>query len=109
MTPYGLRTEHRTEPLGLDERRPRLSWRLGSDRRGAAQTAYRIVAAEREPDLDDPGRLIWDTGRRESGDGLLVPWDGAQLRSGTRYHWRVQVWDETGARSYWLSELPTLA
>ena len=28
---------------------------------------------------------------------MLVPWDGPALRSATRYHWRVEVWDETGA------------
>jgi len=97
MTPYGLQTEQRHQPLGVGDGRPRLSWKLDSDRRGAAQTAYRITAAERETDLDDPARLVWDTGRRESGKTLLVPWDGPVLRSATRYHWRVQVWDETGA------------
>jgi alpha-L-rhamnosidase len=97
LRPYGLQAEQRPEPLGIDEPRPRLSWRLASDRRGAAQRAYRIVAAERAADLDDPARLVWDSGRRESGDGLLVPWDGPVLRSATRYHWRVEVWDETGA------------
>jgi alpha-L-rhamnosidase len=90
MTPYGLQTEQRHEPLGMDEPRPRLSWKLRSDRRGAAQSAYRITAA-------DPFRLVWDSGRRESSDGLLVPWDGPELKSATRYHWRVEVWDETGA------------
>jgi alpha-L-rhamnosidase len=94
---YGLRTEQRCEPLDLDEPRPRLSWKLASERRGAAQTAYRITAAERRADLDDTARLLWDTGRRRSGDGLLVAWDGPVLRSATRYHWRVEVWDEAGA------------
>ena len=97
LRPYGLRTEQREEPLGLGEPRPRLSWRLGSARHGAAQSAYRITAAERAADLDDPSRLLWDSGRRESGDGVLVLWDGPVLRSATRYHWRVEVWDETGA------------
>jgi alpha-L-rhamnosidase len=97
LRPYGLRTEQRHEPLGLGEPRPRLSWRLAGDRRGAAQSAYRITAAERAADLDDPARLLWDSGRRESGDGVLVPWDGPVLRSATRYHWRVRLWDETGA------------
>ncbi|OXM60983.1 alpha-L-rhamnosidase [Amycolatopsis vastitatis] len=97
LTPYGLQTEHRHEPLGLGEPRPRLSWRLASDRRGAAQSAYRITAAERAADLDDPARLLWDSGRRESGDGVLVPWDGPVLGSATRYHWRVELWDEAGA------------
>jgi alpha-L-rhamnosidase len=96
LYPYALQTEQRTEPLGMGERQPRLSWRLLSDRRGAAQGSYRITAAERPGDLDDPTRLVWDSGRRESADSLLVPWEGQALRTATRYHWRVQVWDETG-------------
>jgi alpha-L-rhamnosidase len=95
LRPYGLQTEQREEPLGVGEPRPRLSWKLAGDRRGAAQSAYRIIAAARPGDLAN-GRLLWDTGRRVSGDGLLVPWDGPPLQSGTRYHWRVQVWDESG-------------
>jgi alpha-L-rhamnosidase len=97
MTPYGLTTEQRHEPLGMGEPRPRLSWKLESTRRGAAQSAYRITAAERAADLDDPDRIVWDSGRRESADQIGVPWDGPVLRSATRYHWRVEVWDETGA------------
>ncbi|MFL6075208.1 MAG: family 78 glycoside hydrolase catalytic domain [Mycobacteriales bacterium] len=97
LRPYGLRVEQRVEPLGMGEPRPRLSWKLDCDRRGAAQSAYRITAAERAADLGDPDRRCWDSGRRERGDGLLVPWDGPVLRSATRYHWQVEVWDETGA------------
>ena len=98
LHPYGLQTEQRTEPLGVDQACPRLSWKLRSDRRGAAQSAYRITATAHDPaDLDDPARLLWDSGRRESGEGLLVSWDGPVLQSATRYHWRVQIWDETGS------------
>jgi alpha-L-rhamnosidase len=97
LRPYGLHTEQRHEPLGVGEPRPRLSWKLRCERRGAAQTAYRITAAQRPADLADPDRLVWDSGRQEAGGGLLVPWDGPVLRSATRYHWRVEVWDETGA------------
>jgi alpha-L-rhamnosidase len=97
LRPYDLQAEQRREPLGMGEQCPRLSWKLRSERRGAAQSAYRITAAEREADLDDETRLLWDSGRRESGDTLLVPWNGPVLRSATRYHWQVEVWDETGA------------
>jgi alpha-L-rhamnosidase len=99
LRPYGLTTEQRREPLGVDEPRPRLSWKLAGDRRGAAQSAYRITAAERPADLDVPARWVWDSGRRESAEGLLISWDGPVLRSATRYHWRVEVWDETGAKA----------
>ncbi|MEV0775961.1 family 78 glycoside hydrolase catalytic domain [Streptomyces sp. NPDC050428] len=94
---YGPLTEQLEEPLGVGDPHPRLSWKLRSERRGAAQSAYRITAAERADDLDTASRLVWDTGRRESGETLLIPWNGAALRSSTRYHWRVEVWDETGA------------
>jgi alpha-L-rhamnosidase len=97
--PYDLQAEQRHEPLGLGEPRPRLSWRLESDRQGAAQSAYRITAAERSGDLDDPERLVWDSGRRESGVNVLIPWEGPVLCSGTRYHWRVEVWDDAGTRT----------
>ncbi|MDG4825294.1 family 78 glycoside hydrolase catalytic domain [Asanoa sp. WMMD1127] len=93
--PYGLRAEHLVEPLGLDARRPRLSWRLRSDRRGAAQSAYRLTVAARPADLDDPRRLLWDTGRRAGEEGE-VTWAGPPLQSAHRYHWRVEVWDERG-------------
>jgi alpha-L-rhamnosidase len=96
LRPYGLQCEQLHEPLGIGQVRPRLSWKLESDRRGAAQGAYRIIAAERSIDLDDPGRLLWDSGKRESSEGLLVPWDGPVLHCGTRYQWRVEVWDDTG-------------
>ncbi|WP_433788690.1 family 78 glycoside hydrolase catalytic domain [Actinoplanes sp. CA-252034] len=89
MNPYGLQTEQRTEPLGLGERSPRLSWRLRSDRHGAAQSAYRIIATA-------DGATVWDTGRRESADTILIAWEGEELRSATRYRWRVEVFDEEG-------------
>ncbi|MFC7533283.1 family 78 glycoside hydrolase catalytic domain [Actinoplanes sp. GCM10030250] len=92
MTPYDLQTEQRTEPLGLGEPQPRLSWKLDSERRGAAQSAYRITAT-----LD--GEQIWDTGRRESGETLLIGWEGPALRSATRYQWCVEVWDEAGEKT----------
>ncbi|WP_435226103.1 family 78 glycoside hydrolase catalytic domain [Streptomyces sp. Tue6028] len=96
LTPYALQTEQRTELLGMGEWHPRLSWKLRCHRRAAAQSAYRITASERPEDLDTPGRLMWDSGRRAASDTLFIPWDGPALTSATRYHWRVEVWDENG-------------
>jgi Bacterial alpha-L-rhamnosidase concanavalin-like domain len=67
MTPYGLSTEQRTEPLGLGEPLPRLSWKLGSERRGAAQTAYRITAATDAADRVLAEVAPTDVGRRRPG------------------------------------------
>jgi alpha-L-rhamnosidase len=99
LTPYGLTCEMLDRPLGLDEPSPRLSWKLSSGRRGDAQTAYRLTVARRPDDLDRSDRLLWDTGRRESGETLLVPYDGPPLESSSRYHWRVTVWDTQGEQT----------
>ncbi|MEU0569903.1 family 78 glycoside hydrolase catalytic domain [Nonomuraea sp. NPDC005983] len=98
LTPYGLTCELLEQPLGIDERRPRLSWKLSSSRRGDAPTAYRLRVAARPEDLDDPARLLWDSGVRQP-ELPHVRYDGPPLQSGTRYHWRVAVWDADGSQA----------
>ena len=41
----GLRTEYNVNPLGIDSRRPRLSWQILSDARGVIQSAYQVRVA----------------------------------------------------------------
>ena len=45
LKPVALRCEYRVNPLGVDEARPRLTWRVESDARGEIQTAYQILVA----------------------------------------------------------------
>src|SRR5262249_4785191 len=92
MTPFDLRCEYRTNPLGLDVAQPRLSWKLPPGRRGARQTAYQLRAAISHP-------LLWDSGRVESSESALVPWGGPALASRQRVYWQVRTWDESGAAS----------
>ncbi|MFF8914088.1 family 78 glycoside hydrolase catalytic domain [Streptomyces sp. NPDC015032] len=92
LRPYGLRCEHRTAPLGIDEPAPRLSWRLASDRRGDDPVAYRVRVAERPEDLDGHRQLLWDTGRVTDLAATATVYAGPALRGRTRYHWRVSVW-----------------
>src|SRR5690606_27319557 len=65
------------------------------------QSAYRILVAHDPGDLV-PGRAdVWDSGRVESDRSVGVAYDGPALRPRTRYHWRVQIWDEHGRASGW--------
>ncbi|MCS6840954.1 MAG: glycoside hydrolase family 78 protein [Roseiflexus sp.] len=91
-----LRCEYLDNPLGIDVTRPRLSWQIFSDRRGARQTAYRIVAASSADDVVAEQNLLWDSGRVESDQSIHVAYHGGRLRSRQRVFWRVQVWDEQG-------------
>lgn len=92
-----LTCEYMIHPLGIDVPKPRLSWQMHSDRRGARQTAYRILAAPSEKDLAAGTGLLWDSGRVESDQSLHVPYGGPALESGRRVYWKIRVWDETGA------------
>ncbi|MEU9170584.1 family 78 glycoside hydrolase catalytic domain [Streptomyces sp. NPDC048420] len=100
----GLTVEHRTNPLGVDEVRPRFGWRTASRVRGRRQTAYRVLVATTPDRLADGHADVWDSGRVDSADSVAVRYEGPELRASTRYHWTVRVWDENGRE---VPEAPT--
>jgi len=92
-----LTTEYRTNPLGIDVRKPRLAWKLQTDRQGARQTAYQILAASSNDKLNSGQVDLWDSGRVESDQSVHVVYGGMPLKSRQRVYWKVTVWDEIGA------------
>lgn len=92
-----LKCEYIINPLGLDVRRPRLSWQLVTDRYGARQTAYRVLAASTQEQLHENKGDCWDSEKIESDQSVHVVYSGRSLVSRQRVFWKVQVWDETGA------------
>jgi alpha-L-rhamnosidase len=91
-----LRCEYLTDPLGIDEPRPRLSWIIESGRRGARQTAYRILAASSQGLLHRGEGDLWDSGRVEGDQTTHVPYSGRTLASHEACFWMVEAWDERG-------------
>ena len=88
--PDTLRVEHLDEPLGLGQRRPRLSWRLPPGT--TAQRAYRIrLKPDEDKDEDKDEDTGTDTGWRDSPDSVLVPWPFPPLASRQRVSWQVTV------------------
>ena len=95
-----LETDAAPQPLGIDDRNPRLSWALVSATRGVLQTAYRVVVASQR-ELAREGRAnIWDSGQVASADPWVV-YAGPPLKSRTRYYWSVRVWSTHGLSSAW--------
>ena len=39
---YDLKSEYLVNPIGLDNKKPRLSWKIKDSRRGAIQKSYEI-------------------------------------------------------------------
>jgi alpha-L-rhamnosidase len=101
LKPVSLRTEYKHNPLGMDSRKPRLSWRIQSTGRGVVQSAYQVRVARSEPDLRAGRNLVWDSQKVNVDTSIQLPYDGPPLQSGQRYFWQVQIWDGTGRASGW--------
>jgi alpha-L-rhamnosidase len=97
------RCEQAVNPLGIDARRPRLSWELASEHRAARQTAYRILVASSPQLLAKDQGDAWDSGKVASAETVLVAYAGRPLQARAFYWWKVRVWDEAGQPSAWSS------
>ncbi|MEU3509190.1 family 78 glycoside hydrolase catalytic domain [Streptomyces longwoodensis] len=101
LRPVGLTTERLVEPIGLDEGRPLLGWRVEGEGRGRVQSAYRVaVAVESDPARTD-ACVVWDSGWQGGAETADIAYGGPDLAPRTRYVWRVRVADERGLRSGW--------
>ncbi len=96
-----LTADNVSDPLGVVNMQPRLSWQLHDSRQGSMQTAYQIIVASTREKANEGVGDVWDSGRQQSGQSLLVPYGGAQLTSATTYYWRVRAWNNSGAASEW--------
>lgn len=101
ITPERLRCEYRQDPLGIDEKAPRLSWIVTSDEPAQKQTAYQILVASSAGKLDRDVGDLWDTGKTESARTVNVQYAGRDLTSRQVCYWKVRAWDKTGVCSDW--------
>ena len=64
----GLETNAAATPLGIDDAKPKLSWRLDGSERGLAQTSYRVVVATTAARAAAGDGNVWDSGEVASSD-----------------------------------------
>ena len=96
-----LRCEYRKDPLGIDLAKPRLSWRINSDRRGDRQSAFQVLVASSPEALTRDQGDRWDSGKVFSDQSLCVDYAGRPLTSGQQCFWKVRIWDRDGKPSAW--------
>jgi alpha-L-rhamnosidase len=96
-----LRCEYKTNPLGIDVEKPRLSWKITSSERAVMQSAYQIRAAAHVDDLKSGRNLLWDSGKVESDQSIHIVYEGPWPASRRRTWWEVSAWDNRGGNSDW--------
>ena len=80
---------------------PRLSWISQSEKRGWKQSAYQILVASSQENLDQDRGDLWDSGKVEANQSTQIPYAGKPLLSHGQCFWKVKVWDQNGAASPW--------
>ena len=101
LIPTDLRCDYAVNPLGVDSTNPRLFWKLTGNARGEKQTAYQVLAATSEKQLNENQGDLWDSGKVDSDESIQIPYEGNRLTSSEGVFWKVRVWDAKGKASPW--------
>ncbi|MEJ1238643.1 glycoside hydrolase family 78 protein [Chryseolinea sp. T2] len=96
-----LTCEHKSNPIGIDTKVPRFSWKLVSALRGVKQQSYELRVGEDPVAIVKGEKIIWQTNLVNSDQSVLVPYNGPATESRKRYHWQVRVVDNKGNSSGW--------
>jgi len=97
QSPVDLQVEYETDPPNVDiTTDPRFSWRCDTDRRGAAQTAYRVVVGRDRQAVADGKGAVWDSGGVASDRATGIRYDGPDLAASETYYWSVKLRTDIG-------------
>ncbi len=96
-----LRCEYLKNPLGIDVIQPRFNWIVSASSRGQYQTAYRVLVASSQKNLDRDVGDLWDSGKVDSDRTIQIVYRGDELKSRMPCFWKVKVWDRDDQESCW--------
>jgi alpha-L-rhamnosidase len=100
LTVTDLRTEYKTDPIGIDVVKPRLSWKIESDKRNTLQSRYEIKVARNRRDVIQGKNLLWKSAAN-SDRSVHVVYDGPAPASAQRLYWQVKIEDNHNRVSEW--------
>lgn len=104
LTPVNLTTEYLSNPIGMDEARPRFAWTFQSSQpavRGQAQSAYEIRVASTPALLANGHADLWHSGKTLSNASNQIEYNGLPLGSGRECWWQVRVWNQNNEAGPW--------
>lgn len=96
-----LTVNYKTNPIGIDAKDVRFSWKLKSHLRNVLQNNFELKVATSEADLKKESQLVWRSGKMKSDQSVHVIYEGTPLQSKKRYYWQVRVSDNQRHTSAW--------
>lgn len=101
LTVTTLKVDYKTNPIGIDNPKPKLSWIIQSDETSTMQESYEIRTAYNKKDVERGRNLIWKSEKVATSKSVHVLYAGPQLESHQRIFWQVRVKDNHGNTSKW--------
>jgi alpha-L-rhamnosidase len=99
LTLKDLTIDHKVNPIGIESRNPRFSWKISGPGHNIMQTAYSIKVSSDENFSNS--KIVWQSGRIASDESVLLEYKGPELKSGQKYYWQVMIWDNNGKATKW--------
>lgn len=101
LQPSTLTCEYLQNPLGIDTRVPRFTWNFIATANNQFQSAYEIIVSDNSKDIDAGKGNKWESGKILSAQSIQIEYKGSELKSFTRYYWKVKVYNADGQVSEW--------
>lgn len=95
-----LTVENLDSPIGIDVKRPRLGWKLISNKHNTMQQSYRILVSSTLHKAENFEGDLWDSGEVLSDSSIWVTYKGEMLKDNQQCFWRVYVTTTTGEASW---------
>jgi alpha-L-rhamnosidase len=94
------RCEMLMNPVGIDVKKPRLSWEILSLQRSIQQTAYHVLVASSKEKLNKNEGDLWNSGKVISSESVHVVYGGKDLASTMQCYWKVKIYTNKGESSW---------
>jgi alpha-L-rhamnosidase len=101
LSVQNIRCEYMSNPIGVDNEKPRLSWQLISDLRADKQIAYELLVSSSIENLAKNDGDLWDSGKVQTDQSIQLLYMGKALKSMQYCYWKVRVYDKFDKASDW--------
>lgn len=95
-----MQVEHLCNPIAIDTKKPRFSWKLYSNGKDIRQQAYRIIVATSMEKLEKGEGDLWDSQMVSSPNQLWIDYQGKALTDGQGAYWKVMVETNNGSTEW---------
>lgn len=83
-----------SQPLGIENPNPLMSWVVNDPDHNEYQRAYQIIVSDCLDQLTSDQVNVWNSGKVISSESSNVRYEGKQLEPDHVYYWKVKTWDK---------------